>query len=481
MNGSILVPSADLATLSRELILIGAGVLILLLDAFIPSSRRVAHLLALAGVVVAALIPTSVVPPSTSFANLLVNDGLTTLLSLVVLLVTFLAILASQAYLRRERLWPAEYYTLLLWCAAGTMLMMRATDLLLVFVALETFSICLYALAGYNRKNPLSTESAIKYFLMGALASAFILYGIAILYGESGSTRFDEIALGIHYAGGLTPAAVLGLVLLIGGFCFKLSIVPFHAWAPDAYQGAPSPFVAFFSVAPKVASIVVLVRVLEIGLYLEDGARWQSLMGVLAALSMVFGTFVALAQRDIKRMLAYSGIVHMGYLLIPLAGWHPGAWRTVVVYLLAYALMNGGAFAMIAALYARADKPHNIDELAGWGYRFPGISVALAICMLSLGGIPPTLGFEAKYLVFVEAFRAGNLWLALLGVFTSLVGIFYYLRVVYVLFMKTETTEPQVRMDNGTRLAALIAAGAVLALGMFPSWIFEAIERLVYS
>ena len=195
---------------------------------------------------------------------------------------------------------------------------------------------------------------------MGAFVSSFILYGIALLYGETGTTRISDVALTLHFGAGMTPAATLGLLLLIAGFGFKLSLVPFHAWAPDTYQGAPSPFVVFLSVAPKVASVVVLIRLLEVGLYVEEAGNGRALAGLLAALSMVFGNLVALVQRDLKRMLAYSGIAHMGYLMIPLAGWHEGAWRTVIVYLLAYALMNGGAFAIISGLYFRFDFSHRI-------------------------------------------------------------------------------------------------------------------------
>ena len=406
MNGSALglVPSADLLGLSRELLLVGGGVLILLLDAFVPWSRRFAVPLALLTVLSSAAPAMGVrtthpelrsaadpgrrddtPEPRHPHCDIPLPAGLWRLS-------------APREARRRPSTAPC-----LLWCAAGTLLMLRATELLTVFVALELFSICLYTLAGYHRRNTMATESAIKYFLMGAFVSSFILYGIALIYGETGATKIDEIALALHFAGGLTPAAMLGLLLLVAGFGFKLSLVPFHAWAPDAYQGAPSPFVAFFSVAPKVASMVVLIRVLEIGLYIEDGGNWQSLMALLASASMLFGTFVALVQRDFKRMLAYSGIAHMGYLLIPLASWSGDAWAAVIVYLLAYALMNAGAFALLSALYDKTDEPHLIDDLAGWGYRYPGISIALTICMLSLGGIPPTLGFEAKYLVFVEA------------------------------------------------------------------------------
>lgn len=464
MNSAWGVPSTDLMALSREMVLVGGAVFILLLDAFVPRLRRLSIPLALLVVVVAGMLIWTV-PESTSFGGLLVQNEITQAFGSIVLVAAVLSLLASNGFLRRYGLPPGEYAALLLWCAAGMLLMLRATELLTVFVALELFSICLYALAGYHRRTSMATEAAIKYFLLGAFVSAFVLFGIALLYGETGSTRLDEIATTLA-TGGLTPISLLGLLLLVAGFGFKMSVVPFHAWAPDTYQGAPSPFVAFLSVAPKVASIVVLIRVLELGLDL-GGDEWRTLMAVLAAVSMVVGNVLALVQRDIKRMLAYSGISHMGYVLIPLAAWNTDGWSAIGVYLLAYALMNAGAFAAVTALYAKAGEPHMISELSGWGYRFPGLSLALTVCMISLGGIPPTLGFLGKYLVFVHAVREGVLWLAVVGVVTSLIGVFYYLRVVFTLYMKREESEPAVPFDFGSRLAAWIAAGSLIVLGIF--------------
>jgi len=428
MSSAWAVPSADLVALSRELVLAGGAVFILLLDAFVPRLRRLSLPLALLVVLTAGLMPWSV-PESSGFGGLLVQNDITMAFGTIVLVTTLLSILASNGFLRRHGLPPGEYAALLLWCAAGMLLMMRATELLTIFVALELFSICLYTLAGYHRRSSMATEAAIKYFLLGAFVSAFVLYGIALLYGETGSTRLDVIAQSLADAGGLSPMALLGLLLLVAGFGFKMSLVPFHAAG--------------------------------------GGESWRTLMAVLAAVSMVVGNVLALVQRDIKRMLAYSGISHMGYVLIPLAAWTEEGWEAIGVYLLAYALMNAGAFVIVSALYAKPGEPHLISDLSGWGFRFPGMALALTVCMVSLSGIPPMLGFLGKYLVFVHAVREGVLWLAILGVATSLLGAFYYLRVVYTLYMKTEECEPTVPFDLGSRLAAWLAAGSLLVLGLF--------------
>ncbi|HVS02650.1 MAG TPA: NADH-quinone oxidoreductase subunit N [Thermoanaerobaculia bacterium] len=477
MSGAALL--ADLASLGPELMLSGAGILVVLLDAMAPRLTRLWVPLALLAAAAAGVsLALDRWGAGESFGGFVERTPVTTFLSLVVLLAGALALMASQAWLRRERIGAGEYAALMLWCMVGLLLMVRAVELLTLFLALELLSFCLYALAAYHRRLPMASEAGLKYFLMGAFVSAFVLLGIALLYGETGSTRLALVAAEIA-RGGATPVLVtLGFLLLVAGFGFKMSLAPFHAWAPDTYQGAPSPFVAFLSVAPKVAAAFVLVRLLlalgEAGLV----GDWRPLVAFLAVLSMAVGNLLALVQKDIKRMLAYSGIAHMGYLLIPLVVLDAEALQAILVYLLAYALMNAGAFAVVALLFARPGEQHLISELSGWGYRFPFLGFCLTVCLLSLGGIPPTLGFLGKYFVFAHAIGHGALWLAVVGIAASLVGIVYYLRVVYVLYMKPEVAAPEgLLIDSWGRLSVALAAAGTLVLGLFPAWLLGWLQR----
>ena len=472
----------DLISLLPELILCGAGVVLLMLEALTPGLRRAFMALAVLGTAAAAWgawyawahLPELYL----SCGRLIETSRFTYALSLVVLLATGLCLLASQSYLRRENILSGEYHALLLWCACGLLLMLRATELLTVFVSLELFSLCLYSLAAYHRRLKIATEGALKYFLMGAFVSAFILYGVALVFGATGSTRLLDIGQALGGMPEVPVTASLGILMIVAGFGFKMSVVPFHAWSPDTYQGAPSPFVAFLSVAPKVASAVVLYRVLEAVVTGAPGTavKWSGVVAVLSVLSMLVGNLLALVQRDIKRMLAYSGIAHMGYLLLAFVTLDPDqpSLQPAIVYLLAYVLMNAGAFTVVTLLYNRPGEHHLISDLSGWGYRYPLLGACLAVCMLSLGGIPPTVGFIGKYVVFLNAVGDGLIGLAVLGVLASLIGVFYYLRVVYVLYMQAEERQPEgLLIDVWGRAAAVLAALGTLVLGLWPGGILQ--------
>ncbi|HXU46525.1 MAG TPA: NADH-quinone oxidoreductase subunit N, partial [Thermoanaerobaculia bacterium] len=469
----------DVASLTPEIVLAGAGILLLLLEAFLPGLRRGFTGIALAATAAAAW-GLRFVPMGASWDGALDWSAATRAFTVAVLLSTGICLLASQSYLRRERILAGEYHALLLWSACGAVLLLRATELLTVFLALELLSICLYALAAFHRRIQIGTEAAIKYFLMGAFVSAFVLFGIALLYGETGSTRLDQIGAAFSLAESFPVVPSLGILLLLAGFGFKLSLVPFHAWSPDAYQGAPTPFVAFLSVAPKVASAMVFLRVLEAAsLNPSHAGRWSDVVAALAVASMIAGNLLALVQRDIKRMLAYSGIAHMGYLMLALVV--PGADSVgpVAIYLISYVLMTAGAFAVVSQLYAKPGEQHIISDLAGWGYRYPLLGACLSISMLSLAGIPPTLGFFGKYLVFLNAVGDGRWGLAVVGVLASLVGVAYYLRVIYTLYMRpaarpdAPVAADGLLIDVWGRAAALLAALLTLALGLWPARLLD--------
>jgi NADH-quinone oxidoreductase subunit N len=482
----------DWILLLPELVLTAGGVVILLFEAIAMTAKSLRRSFTALAVLVtlgagyAAYYVTPlhhvVAGRDGTFNGLIETSPLTLAFTLIVLLATVISLLASQSYLRREGILGGEYHALLLWCAVGLLLMLRATELLTVFLALETLSLCLYCLAAFHRRISVSSEAAIKYFLMGAFVSAFALYGIALIYGGTGSTHFEGIGHALAAQPFTNVLASLGFLMLIAAFGFKMSIAPFHAWSPDAYQGAPSPFVAFLSVAPKVASALVLYRLLDA--IVQGGAapssqKWSTVVAVLSVASMLVGNVLALVQRDIKRMLAYSGVAHMGYLLLALVVMDRASLVPVLVYLLAYVLMNAGAFTVVSLLYSRPGEQHLISDLGGWGYRYPLLGGCLAVCMLSLGGIPPTLGFLGKYVVFLNAVGDGLVGLAVVGVLASLVGVFYYLRVVYYLYMKPEMRQPEgLLIDVWGRTAAVLAALGTLALGLWPTgllhWLIQA-------
>ncbi len=461
--------SADLAALAPELLLAAGGTVLLLLEAFAPRLRALFCFLGAATAVGAGWL-VSGLGQGVAMHGLVESTPLTGAFSQAILLATLLSLLASNGYLKRERLLAGEYPAMILWCACGLLLMVRASELLTIFLALELLSIGLYGLAGFNRRAAGSAEAAIKYFLMGAFVSSFVLLGIGLVYGETGSTRLDAIGAALASNQGSAGLVVIGFLLLLTGFAFKLGLVPFHAWTPDVYQGAPTPFVAFLSVAPKIGSAVVMVRLIATAVEGPLGPRWANLAALFAIASMLVGNLFALVQRDLKRMLAYSGVAHMGYLMIPLAAPGLDSWRPIFIYLVAYVLMNAGAFTVATLLYSRAGEQHSIANLAGWGYRFPVLAGCLSICMVSLAGIPPTAGFLGKYFVFLHAIEHDRLGLGLVGITASLIGVAYYLRVVYLLYMKPEIAAPEgVRPDAAGTVAAVIAAGASLLLGLAPS------------
>jgi NADH-quinone oxidoreductase subunit N len=461
---------ADFLAIGPEIVLAAAGCLILLLEAFAPALRRWFATMALAGVA-GSLYFLLRAPAGATFGGRFETSHLTTLMGLFLAGSAVLAILVAKPYLQRTGEEKGEFYALLLWGHLGVSLMTRGLDLLIVFIGLETLSLAFYVLAAFFRGVEASAEAGLKYFLTGAFASAFTLYGIVLLFGASGGTRIA----GLSQAGlAGRPAVVFGLLLLIVGFGFKMSLAPFHAWAPDVYQGMPTPAVLYLSIAPKGASVLVLYRVLSA--VFEPGMpdRFRTGIAALAILSMTLGNVVALAQRDAKRLLAYAGIAHMGYVTIALAVFGRDALAAVIVYFFAYLVSNAGAFAAVSALYRDESKPHPVAMLAGEGRRARFPAAVFALCLFSLAGIPATAGFIGKFFLFKSALETGLYSLALIGVLNSLVSIGYYLKVVYILYMR-EPIEPDgpPPLASADRLALTICAAGIFAIGVFPASLWE--------
>jgi NADH-quinone oxidoreductase subunit N len=392
----------------------------------------------------------------------------------VLIVVGLLSLAISEPTLDRERLPRGEYYALLLFASAGMMLMATATDLLVIFLALEVLSLAVYVLTGIRRDSPASAEAAFKYFLLGGFSSAFFLYGIAFTYGVTGSTRLDRIG-SIIAAQAMTPTPMqlLAVGLLLVGFGFKVSAVPFHMWTPDAYEGAPTAVTGFMSTGVKAAAFAAFVRVfLSAFEPLRDD--WTPLVWAMAAATMVVGTVVGVAQTNVKRMLAYSSIAHGGYLLVALVSANDVGKGAVLFYLLTYAVTNLGAFGIVAVL-EDVDRPNDhVADYAGLWALHPTLAVLMTIFLLSLGGFPPLGGFIAKWYVFSAAIKAGHNWLAIIGVFTSVVSVFFYLRIIVMIYM-TPADNPA-RFPPVPRMAGaalVVSAILVLYLGILPARILD--------
>ncbi|HWZ86378.1 MAG TPA: NADH-quinone oxidoreductase subunit N [Thermoanaerobaculia bacterium] len=461
---------ADLLSIAPEIALLVAGCLILLVEAFAPALRRWFATIALAGVAVSLYFLVNA-PAGTTFGGRYDTSPLTVFVGLFLGAAAVLAILVSRPYLERAGEERGEFYALLLWGHLGVSLMTRGLDLILIFIGLETLSLAFYVLAGFFRRVAASSEAGLKYFLTGAFGSAFTLYGIALLFGASGGTKLEEL---VRPGLGGNPAVAFGLLFLLVGFGFKMSLAPFHAWAPDVYQGMPTPAVAYLSVAPKGAALLVLFRVFSA--VFQDGLpdRFRAGLAALAILSMTLGNVVALAQRDAKRLLAYSGIAQMGYVTIALVVFGRDALAAALVYFCAYLVSNAGAFAAVSALYRDETKAHPVALLAGAGRRAPFAAAVFALCLFSLAGIPATAGFIGKFFLFKAALEKGFYALALIGVANSLVSIGYYLKVVYILYMRDPVeTEAPPALALADRLALALCAAGILAIGIFPSTVWE--------
>jgi NADH-quinone oxidoreductase subunit N len=459
---------SDLLAVGPEIVLSLFGLALILLDAFARPLRPSFPYVALAGIFIANWMSRYV--SGTYFSRAIEANDLTRFIDLAALTAATLAILGGAALLERDKKNQGEFYALLLWTTAGLTLMVKGGDLLVIFIGLELMSFGLYVLAAWYREAAESVEAAMKYFLVGALASAFLLFGVATIYGRVGTTNLNairEAALGRGLL--LDPLLSAGLLAVVAALCFKIALVPFHSWAPDVYQGMTTPAVTFLSTAPKAGAFVVLVRILVALSPSGLGEPWQPLFGIIAIASILFGNIVALSQRDVKRMLAYSGIAQMGYGAIALATFNAGAFEGLLVFLAGYILTNAAAFISSAALSAGEKEPHTLADLAGMGRRRPFAATILSLSMVSLAGFPPTVGFIGKFLIFRSALAAGLMPLALVGIFGSLVSVGFYFRVIYYLWMREPGREVEGAPEDSLSWASfsLVAAG-ILLLGILP-------------
>jgi NADH-quinone oxidoreductase subunit N len=402
------------------------------------------------------------------------SDNFALFINLVLCIVGVLTMLFSTDVVEREGIPAGEYYALTLFAISGMMLMAAATDLLVIFIALEILSLAVYVLTGIRRSSAAGAEAAFKYFLLGAFSSAFFLYGIAFVFAATGSTRLDQIGLQLarQAAAAPTTTMLLAVGLLAIGFAFKVSAVPFHMWTPDAYEGAPTIVTAFMSTGVKAAAFAAFVRVFLAPLEpLKD--QWIPVLSVIAAATMILGTVVGVVQTNIKRMLAYSSIAHAGYLMLGIIATTPTGKAAVLFYLLSYAVTNLGALGIVALLGTAEHQHDQLRDFAGLAKSRPGLAALMTVFLLSLGGFPPMAGFIGKWYIFAAAVERGYYWLAIIGVLTSVVSVFFYLRIVVMMYMTegADTVRPRV---PATALAGLaLATIAVFYLGVLPTKVID--------
>jgi len=441
-----------------------------------PGERMPIGPLGAIGLVGAAIASIVLWNHNTSSFGVVVADNFGLFVTFVLIIVGLLSLAISEPTIDREQLPRGEYYALMLFAIAGMMLMATASDLLVIFLALEVLSLAVYVLTGIRRDSATGTEAAFKYFLLGAFSSAFFLYGIAFTYGLTGSTRLDRVgSLIASQAMAPTPMQLLAVGLLLVGFAFKVSAVPFHMWTPDAYEGAPPAVTAFMSTGVKAAAFAAFVRVF-LSAFEPLRADWGAVLWVIAAATMIVGAVVGVAQSNVKRMLAYSSIAHGGYLLVALLSGNDYGKGAVLFYLLTYAVTNIGAFGVIAVLDT-TDRPNDrVRDYAGLAIDRPGLAALMTVFLLSLGGFPPMAGFIAKWYVFSAAVKAGYNWLAIIGVLTSVVSVFFYLRIVVMMYMTPASSETPARVASIPRMAGLalvVSALLIFYLGILPTRVLD--------
>jgi NADH-quinone oxidoreductase subunit N len=485
VNPALVLPAVELRSVLPMLVLAATALAVILLDLLPPRDRK-DHLGFVSALgVVATLIVTYWMTFAIGggelrgFRGMVVLDTYALFFNVVIAYATGLVNLLSMDYIRREGQEAGEFYILVLLSAIGMMLMASAGDLIIVFLGLETMSITLYVLAGFFRNRLEAGEASMKYFLMGAFASGFFLYGIALIFGATGTTNLDRIANAVAAGAGRDPMLAIGFGLLLVGFGFKISAVPFHMWAPDAYEGAPTSITAFIATGSKAAAFASLLRVL---LTAVRGAPldWPMLTWGLAAVTMTVGNVVALAQQNLKRMLAYSSIAHVGYMLVGVVAGGSLGNGAVLFYLLVYTFTTAGAFGAILLLERDGREAVQLADFGGLATRHPVLALALSVFLLSLIGIPPTAGFVGKFYLFGAAVKSGYVWLAVIGVLNSAVAAYYYLRLVVFMYMREPEGAPTVLAPSlSGALALVVALWGVVQLGVAPGPLFDLAQAAV--
>jgi len=477
------IPEIDLYLIAPEIIITAFGFLVLLIDVFWSKEEKKGYLgiLSLIGIFIAFFYTLPLIGSTkTGFEGMFSSDGFAIFFKITFLIIAFLTVLISMGYAQREGIAFGEYYALILFSSLGMMLMASGSHLITIFLGLETMSISIYILTGMMRQDQRSVEAAFKYFLLGAFATGFLLYGIALIYGATGSLYLKDIASYISSKNLLRNSMLLmSLVFLTIGFGFKIASVPFHMWTPDVYEGAPTSITAFMATGVKAAGFSALVRVFFSGLsgFQPD---WTSIMWLISVATMTVGNIVAISQTNIKRMLAYSSIAHAGYILVAFVAGNDIGVSGILFYLMAYTFMNIGAFTCVILLGKKGEENTLISDYAGIGFKYPLLSASMTIFLLSMAGIPPLGGFMAKFYVFSAAVKSKFYWLAILGVLNSAVSVYYYLRVtVLMYFRESEREITGLQFSPASVIALILSLIGTFYMGIFPSNVLSFAQRSI--
>ena len=477
------IDSIDWQVLMPELVIVCTFFLVLIFDMFDSIQKSWLAWLTILGAVIALVVSYNLLQAETDviqFSEMLRVDEYSLYFNIIFLVSTILVVLISVNYLGGGDRRQGEYYLMILLATLGMMLMASGNELIIIFLGLELMSLSLYVLAGYFRRDQASSEAGMKYLLLGAFASGFFLYGIALIYGGAGTTSVPEIAAALT-TGDPSTLLIAGMFLLVVGFGFKVALVPFHQWAPDVYEGAPTAIAAFISAGPKAAGFAAFLRIfIPVLQNLQEsnpalGEQWILVLTVLAVLTMTIGNVVAIAQRNIKRMLAYSSIAHAGYVLVALAAGNEDGVSSAMLYLLVYCIMNIGAFGAVILARTEDGESLTISDYAGLGFRKPLLALFMMVMLLSLAGFPPTAGFVGKFYVFRSAVDAGQIWLVIIAAINTAISAFYYLRVVVTMYMREPDEELDFLSYPGVLLFALLLATiGVVLIGILPSYVLDA-------
>jgi len=465
----------DLITALPELTVLFMAMGILLLDLFIkPKSRIIIYGLAQFTLLAAAYFTVSTYSPAVgyAFSNMFVDDPLADILKLMAYLGTSIMLVYTRQYMQQRGMFRGEYYAMVLFALLGMMIMISGQSMLTIYMGLELLSLCLYALVAFDRDNARATEAAMKYFVLGALASGMLLYGMSMIYGMTGSLSITEISSALLEQNTKNPVLILGLVFIVAGLAFKFGAVPFQMWVPDVYQGAPTSITMLIGSMPKFAAFAITVRLLAQGLQ-PLAIDWQDMLLIMAILSIAIGNLTAIAQTNLKRMLAYSTISHIGFMLFGLMSANLNGFASSMFYISAYVLMTLAGFGMILLLSRQGFEAENLDDLKGLNQRSPWAAFLMLITMFSMAGLPPTLGFYAKFTVLQAALQAGFIWAVVFGVLMAAIGAFYYLRIIKLMYFDAPKDNAPINAPIDMQLILSINAIALLLLGIMPQTLMQ--------